>query len=63
MDFRLNPNNARSIDEVIADLTQGIAQLTPDHPRAIRVAEMILGLREFLGDRADPVDLAVGQRA
>jgi hypothetical protein len=49
--FRLDPNGERSIEEVIAKLTDALAELPPDSPRAQRLADMIRGLRE-MADRA-----------
>jgi hypothetical protein len=43
--------NPRSIDRAIADLTASMEQYGATHPRALKLAAMIDGLREFR-DRA-----------
>jgi hypothetical protein len=43
--FRPDPNGELSVDEVIADLTALLADVPPDSPRALKLAEFIRGLR------------------
>ena len=43
--FRPDPNGELSVDEVIADLTALLADAPPDSPRALKLAEIIHGLR------------------
>jgi len=43
--FRPGPNGELSIDEVIADLTALLAAVPPGDPRALKLAEIIRGLR------------------
>lgn len=43
--FRPDPSGELSIDEVIADLTALIADIPPDSPRALKLAEIIRGLQ------------------
>jgi len=44
--FRPDPNGEHSIEEVIAKLTDILADVPHDSPRAQKLAEMIRGLRE-----------------
>jgi hypothetical protein len=44
-------SNPRSIDRAITDLIEAMEQYDPTHPRAMRLAAMIDGLRSFK-DRA-----------
>lgn len=46
-------SNPRSIDRAIADLIEIMHQYNATHPRAIRLAAMIDGLRKFRSDPAD----------
>jgi hypothetical protein len=43
--FRPDPNGELSVDEVIADLTALLADAPPDSARALKLAEIIRGLR------------------
>jgi hypothetical protein len=43
--FRPDPNGELSVDEAIADLTGLLADVPPDSPRALKLAEIIRGLR------------------
>jgi hypothetical protein len=43
--FRPDPNGELSVDEAIADLTALLADAAPDSPRALKLAEIIRGLR------------------
>jgi hypothetical protein len=45
-------SNPRSIERAIADLTEIMEQYDATHPRAIRLAAMIEGLRKFRGEPA-----------
>ena len=54
-------SNPRSIDRVIADLIEAMEQYNAEHPRAIRLAAMIRGLREFRGQSRD--DPGIARRA
>jgi hypothetical protein len=47
MSLRLDPRGLRSIDQVIADLSDAAAQLRPDDPRFAKLTEMIRSLREI----------------
>ena len=47
MSLRLDPRGLRSIDQVIADLSDAAAQLRPDDPRFCKLTEMIRGLQEI----------------
>lgn len=53
MAIRSDLNTSRSIDRAIADLIETKEQYDPNHPRAIRLAAMIEGLRSFRGQPAD----------
>jgi hypothetical protein len=44
--FRLDPSGEHSVEEVIAKLTDILADLPPDSPRASKLAEMIRVLRK-----------------
>ena len=43
--FRPDPNGELSVDEAVADLTALLADAAPDSPRAVKLAEIIRGLR------------------
>ena len=43
--FRPDPNGELSVDEAVADLTALLADAAPDSPRALKLAEIIRGLR------------------
>jgi hypothetical protein len=43
--FRPDPSGELSVDEVVADLTALLADVPPDSPRALKLAEIIRGLR------------------
>jgi hypothetical protein len=43
--FHPDPNGELSVDEVIADLTALLADIPPDSPRALKLTEIIQGLR------------------
>lgn len=43
--FRPDPSGELSVDEVIADLTALLAKVPPESPRALKLAEIIRGLR------------------
>jgi hypothetical protein len=45
--FRPDPNGDRSVDEVIAKLSDVLADVRPGDPLAQKLAEMICGLREM----------------
>jgi hypothetical protein len=45
--FRPDPNGGRSVDEVIAKLSDVLAGVRPGDPLAQKLAEMIRGLREM----------------
>ena len=47
MSFRPDPSGARTIEQVIKDLTQLADQLGHAGPRARKISEMIRGLREY----------------
>jgi hypothetical protein len=42
-------SNLRSIDRAIADLIENMEQYDASHPRAVRLAAMVDGLRSFKG--------------
>jgi hypothetical protein len=44
--FRPDPNGAHPVDDVIAKLTDVLADVPPDSPRAQKLAAMIRGLRQ-----------------
>jgi hypothetical protein len=43
--FRPDPHGELAVDEVIADLTALLAEVPSDSPRALKLAEIIRGLR------------------
>src|SRR5580692_2174636 len=43
--FRPDPSGELSVDEAIADLARLMADIPPDSPRALKLAEIIRGLR------------------
>ena len=53
--------NPRSIDHAIADLIEAMERYDVGHPRAIRLAAMIDGLRLFRG-QPDDRGVALGPR-
>ena len=54
MSLRLDPRGLRSIEQVIADLSEAAAQLRPADPRFSKLTEMIQGLREIENARPEP---------
>lgn len=52
MSLRLDPRGMRSIAQVIADLTNTADQLSPNDPRAAKIAEMIRGLQKIEAENA-----------
>jgi hypothetical protein len=43
--FRPDPSGELSVEEAIAHLTALLAEIPPDNPRALKLAEIIRGLR------------------
>jgi hypothetical protein len=43
--FRPDPRGELSVDEAIADLTALLAEVPPESPRALKLADIIRGLR------------------
>ena len=50
--FRPDPNGQLSVDEAIADLTALLADAPAESPRALKLAEIIRGLRGQEDERA-----------
>jgi predicted ATP-grasp superfamily ATP-dependent carboligase len=44
--FRPDPNGEHSVEEIIAKLSDTLADIPPDNPRAQKLAELIRGLQE-----------------
>ena len=51
MPLHLDPQGLRSIEQVIADLTETADKLSPTDPRAAKIAEMIRELRIIEAER------------
>jgi hypothetical protein len=62
--FRPDPNGGRSVDEIIAELGEALADLPPDSPRAQTLGTMIRQLRDMgNGDTPDrQLRLVAGRR-
>ncbi len=56
--FRPDPNGQHSVEQVIAKLTDVLADLPHDSPRARKLVEMIRGLQKIDTDR--PAAAAAG---